>query len=415
MLRYTTEAISKYWDNEYYRIFTFKMTTEGNLVIISSNSTNCRLYGFSEQCIGKSLYDVMPSEHAARWHQRFPEWKERGIVSYIAQFEDTSMAWDTTIEVVDNTLFGIGKKVTTEHLYQAPLENHELFNHFVVQQEEFILITLQANLEDNLFIIDSIYPDSSIGLQAFIGKDVSTITYHCTNILDKNVYNRALQSNKVVHFLDELHCDGESFFFDINLLPFSETKVVLYARRISSEKYNILQKKLNLTSSIYPESDLFGICELSIANKNDPYIVGCNSYFKKLLSETNIEASTLFNSSTFQQCLMSRSKESGKINVKNNEGETIFFEITTYHRPEENVFMLVLSKEEKPVVHINLESTTLSTRQQEIISYVANGYTNRYIANKLNISEGTVKKTIYNSYKKLGIGSRVELFKLLTS
>lgn len=279
----------------------------------------------------------------------------------------------------------------------------------------FILITLQAELENNLFTIDSIYPDSGIGLNSFIGKDISAITYHCTNILNKKVYNKALQSNKVIHFLDELHYHGESFFFDINLFPFAKTKVILYAKRISADKYKVLQKKLNLSSSIYPESDQFGVCEINIVNKHDPYIVGCNSYFKKLLSETDIKVNSLINSSAFQQCLTSLSKESGRINFNSNIGETIFFEVTTFYRPEENVFMVVLSKEEKPVVHINLESTTLSTRQQEIISYVANGYTNRYIANKLNISEGTVKKTIYNSYKKLGIGSRVELLKLLTS
>ncbi|MEG1778989.1 MAG: helix-turn-helix transcriptional regulator, partial [Oscillospiraceae bacterium] len=54
----------------------------------------------------------------------------------------------------------------------------------------------------------------------------------------------------------------------------------------------------------------------------------------------------------------------------------------------------------------------LTPREIEILTFVADGFTNRYIAKKLNISEGTVKRTIYNAYKKLEIGSRVELVRI---
>ena len=54
----------------------------------------------------------------------------------------------------------------------------------------------------------------------------------------------------------------------------------------------------------------------------------------------------------------------------------------------------------------------LTKREREILSFVAEGYTNKFISSKLNISEGTVKRIISNGYKKLGISSRVELAKL---
>lgn len=57
----------------------------------------------------------------------------------------------------------------------------------------------------------------------------------------------------------------------------------------------------------------------------------------------------------------------------------------------------------------------ITIREQEIINLAATGCTNRYIAHKLLISEGTVKKTLHNAYKKLGIGSRMELIKLFHS
>lgn len=54
----------------------------------------------------------------------------------------------------------------------------------------------------------------------------------------------------------------------------------------------------------------------------------------------------------------------------------------------------------------------ITHREQEIVGLAANGCTNRYIAHKLLITEGTVKKTLHNAYKKLGINSRVELVKM---
>jgi len=98
MLRYTTDTIAKYWNSEDYRIFTMKVNENGHLILISSNETNSKLYGISEPCIGKSLYDIMEQEHADRWHLRFQEWKKLALTSYISYFGDATVAWDTTIE-----------------------------------------------------------------------------------------------------------------------------------------------------------------------------------------------------------------------------------------------------------------------------------------------------------------------------
>lgn len=51
----------------------------------------------------------------------------------------------------------------------------------------------------------------------------------------------------------------------------------------------------------------------------------------------------------------------------------------------------------------------LTPRENEIINYVLIGEKNEYIAQKLNVSTGTIKRTLSNAYNKLGISSRVEL------
>ncbi len=60
----------------------------------------------------------------------------------------------------------------------------------------------------------------------------------------------------------------------------------------------------------------------------------------------------------------------------------------------------------------NADASHLTAREREIIALVLDGFTYRYISRRLYISEGTVKKTVHNAYRKLGVSSRIELLKL---
>jgi len=51
----------------------------------------------------------------------------------------------------------------------------------------------------------------------------------------------------------------------------------------------------------------------------------------------------------------------------------------------------------------------LTPREIEVTILLFEGDTIRYIASTLHIAEGTVKRTIYNIYRKIGVGSQVEL------
>ena len=55
----------------------------------------------------------------------------------------------------------------------------------------------------------------------------------------------------------------------------------------------------------------------------------------------------------------------------------------------------------------------LSPREQEIISLVLYGNSNREIAHQVYVSLGTVKKHIYNVYKKIGVKNRLQLMNVL--
>jgi DNA-binding NarL/FixJ family response regulator len=54
-------------------------------------------------------------------------------------------------------------------------------------------------------------------------------------------------------------------------------------------------------------------------------------------------------------------------------------------------------------------SSALTPREREIVDMVAEGLRNRNIAQRLGISEGTVKLHLHHVYEKLGVTGRVEL------
>lgn len=51
----------------------------------------------------------------------------------------------------------------------------------------------------------------------------------------------------------------------------------------------------------------------------------------------------------------------------------------------------------------------LTPREAEIVKMVAQGLRNKVIAERLSISEGTVKVHLHNTYEKLGVDGRLEL------
>jgi len=51
----------------------------------------------------------------------------------------------------------------------------------------------------------------------------------------------------------------------------------------------------------------------------------------------------------------------------------------------------------------------LSNREREIVALVAQGYRNREMAEKMFISEQTVKNHLHNIFDKLGVSDRLEL------
>ena len=51
----------------------------------------------------------------------------------------------------------------------------------------------------------------------------------------------------------------------------------------------------------------------------------------------------------------------------------------------------------------------LSKRENEVVRYLAQGFTNREIAERMALSQHTIKNYLFRVFDKLGVSSRVEL------
>jgi two-component system, NarL family, nitrate/nitrite response regulator NarL len=73
-------------------------------------------------------------------------------------------------------------------------------------------------------------------------------------------------------------------------------------------------------------------------------------------------------------------------------------------------YLLDALRESKPLQSVDSgEDTILSKREQDVVRCIAEGFSNREIANSLGLTEHTVKNYVFRIFDKLGVSSRVEV------
>ena len=409
IIKYSKETIAKYWDNPNYRFFVLKMNANQELIVLSSNQTNNRIY----QChdpIGKSLYDFMTKEHADMWHGKYVTWKKQGVSCYIAKYDTES--WETTVEIVDDTVFGSGRLITNQKLDLTSLEKYEFFNHYYIQPQAFTMITLNAES----LIIEAIESTYAPDLSEYLGTHISSIISTCYNIFDVRTLQKSIQLNKIINFTEKVTYKGEIIYFDVLTIPYShQSKLLILGKVISEQHYKKIQKNINNIYGIYPESNYFGVCEISYESKDNAHMIGCNQFFKSLLKDHDLSLQHILEHDAFLSCAEELCSKVGDLRYYNQAGTLMSFKLNVNNLSDlgENIFLVAVAPEDQYNDNINVLFSNLTKREHEVLSFVVDGHTNRFIANKLKIAEGTVKKIIYNGYKKLGISSRVELLKLI--
>ena len=77
--------------------------------------------------------------------------------------------------------------------------------------------------------------------------------------------------------------------------------------------------------------------------------------------------------------------------------------------PSLNSFSVAPNAQNSRFAGVAKEHSPLSFREKQVVAMVAQGYRNKEIAERMFISEQTVKNHLHNIFDKLGVSDRLEL------
>lgn len=162
---------------------------------------------------------------------------------------------------------------------------------------------------------------------------------------------------------------------------------------------------------------------LFTATANAVAIFSCDDPFHPVLERENqrmreliqqvgtLSYTDLFVSKVWSKVMKTRQSEEAMLSLQPN-GQPLHFKIIVIPIIRNGVLVKaiisIIDTTDQVITNVR-NSIKLSNREEEIISYVLAGEKNDFIAAKLCVSVGTVKRTLSNAYSKLGLSSRVEL------
>lgn len=235
-----------------------------------------------------------------------------------------------------------------------------------------------------------------------INKIIEESTY-LLDILSFCINHRSPLSFYVDLTTDKYH------LYQINLLPIIKPK---------STKVFVNISPCEKDTSVYMPGDYINIRSCIITqNDQEPRIINhISESFATFANQTGLKLRDIIFNQASDKCFLNFTNSNCLLTLKDLNGNTKNFAVHYIPYNCENNFRSLLAV----ILTSNFRGDALppqtdngiTTREQEILNLAATGCTNRYIAHKLLISEGTVKKTLHNAYKKLGINSRMELIKL---
>lgn len=158
------------------------------------------------------------------------------------------------------------------------------------------------------------------------------------------------------------------------------------------------------------QSSHFGFCTLKIVDKK---IVGfgvISFYLEELLSLNYASKEQFYEHPNIHEAIINESMRYCSLILRTKENRKKKFKMCVFpikcRSRLRDLHIVVFDDNRTSQVE---RSESLTKREDDILYLAAMGETNRYIAEYYNLSEGTIKKTIYRGYKKLNISSRLEL------
>lgn len=412
---FNLEEFLMLWNNPEYLICVYKFTEGYELVIDEANETFINLFNLKKHDLNSAVDKLLPDETIQNITTSVEIFNQKGMIKVTKrEFEEIygCSYWGITHYLSNNKIYCIGKKI---------------YNLSILPKKEIIDLNdptiLVSQTEDNRYKIESFseyFLQRAVHSWMYSGY-LEDYPFALQNIKTTRVVDECIRLNQAIQYIDVVNILTEQYFILVTLVPIlhiNSTKVLIVVKKSQGPmEFDRNERLNNYRNDLmqYFNSKFVGICFLLLSSNKTFEIALSNECFEGLTLRDRHMKENIIKSSVFKKCLLTKNAVRGYINTKDaREVSAKYFVqmIPTINDNGVSGVLLTIDPEYEVTNQGKELFLKLTKREREILSFVAEGYTNKFISSKLNISEGTVKRIISNGYKKLEISSRVELAKL---
>ncbi len=413
-------------------VFAYEVCADNRIRLCYSNPLNCEnMHIDAQQSLGLTLEELYPPEVARRLLELMSHCVEENCV---CQYMRATMVdgrlqyWNITITPISHSqttwIYGIGR------LAQGA------FNHIYSLQELDVFLTSLYSVSTNAVVLLAGNTPKTLRVCS-----CNAVFGYLLNLPSEQLIGRGLAEIFKETTVNTIYEECQSSFekgcnpsFPLSIsVPGGEVNTLMSCTpmMIQGELYALCIIQ-NFTNSLVTEQEdgqqivcdcLFdntvnGLCLMDVKQPAKPVIQRANSPFLLFWNQYTAQLGDFSQAEVYQKACLLRQPVSEQVRLANADGTVMFFHlnINPILRGDCVVKLLIASTDTTEKMKLSMRmNVKLTARESQILEMVANGDKNKFIAYRLDISEGTVKKIISNAYKKLHISSRSELIKFYLS
>ena len=420
---FDNEKVKLLWPSENYFFSKYLMNADGSVRMISANDTYLNIKHYKKNNIGMNIADFKTEYEAKKIYDGFKRLQRMTdcfdfVNEYTYNGECT--IWKISVVVNFPIMRCMGERV--RNFSDDELSNN-IVKHANVIIEDMASDTIIATKIGEHFRVDmfdesvkDIFPDIKNGdfLDVIFAENMYSMKA-------QPIMNMCIEKNKVMRYYDifpnKKYEEGINYVVMRPFLHDGLSSIILNLTFLSYDEFvKITNSSVGENISSVAKSCWMGYIVLDCSDSDNISVFDINSVLVGMINQDKISLSAISESVYFKKALTTKSAVCGTLKHESTDGREFFYSVNYVPSMKGNdtsyIITTVIPTDEIAMFDEQIFSK-LTPREDEIVKLVIKGYTNRYIARKLKVSEGTIKKMLYNCYKKLGVKSRIEIIKMI--
>lgn len=426
-MQYYFNLKRKYENNLNYCFAIYEVDRWANITLIDSNVTFRKSFKISSLAYKRkkleNLTDPSLVQHLTERIVRFINTHRSHYFVKQYLYPGLPVLWESSITIRYSrntiTVYEISKKIMNLSQSSRDTRFQQKFTQAICSNYD---IAILLNVLPNRIVIENVNKKFQyiLGLpfHEILGKPIETIS-----VIDsiRSDILKCVNTQENINLVEKVAAKNKERYFEITLTPLVQvnlTQVLIYAQDITDSIHSHQQIE-DLTEELdycfQTSSDAF--CVYLISDSHQITIERENFAYVKFREEFKRAGQLLTPKDVLEHLLNKPEPYVENLSFKKADGKICNYllrilPIFKNDKITKIIMCCSLTWEAPPCKKTLIQQSSLTNREQEILKLLLDGFTNKYISLKLNISEGTVKKIIYNLYKKLNVSSRVEIIKL---